>query len=419
MRQFTRFAFQASVPALVALAAGLGGAPDAAAQTAKEESVLFRAPKMAPTGLQMGSMIAYPKLAVDAEYDDNIFRTKHDRKDDVSLHARPSLTVSTDDWHPVNFTVNVGADIARYMQYSSQNFEGFDASGRMFLDISDDASFDTGGLISRAQLKRGLETDIGNIGAKNLAYWQYEWGANFKYEGEPVVFRLSPVYRRFDYVKNLDGDIDRDEYRLDSRVGVVVGPHTTLFVDPGYTWVRYDQNLDSMGFKRNSEGYDVRVGVSYDASAAFYIEAGAGYFRRNFQDSRLKSLSGVSALVRAYWNPTEVLSFMLEGTRGATDAYTSPASGTTRAITATSVKFRTAWEATDALIIDGGAAWYRFDFRSTDRTDNLYVLDLGAKYYLSRYLYLGLRFTHEWRDSDNSTLNYQDNRVLFSISTQL
>ena len=308
----------AAMATLVALSAG------AAAQTAKDESIFFRTPKLGPNGVQLGSLIAYPRLAADAEYDDNIFRTKHDKKDDVVLHARPSLALVTDDWHPVNFQVNVGADIARYMQYHDQKFDGFDAAGRMMLDISDDASFDTGGLISRSKLKRGLETDATDIPGKDLAYWLYEWSSNFKYEGEPVVFRLSPVYRRFDYAKNLGSDIDREEYKLDSRVGVVVGPLTTIFIDPSYTWVRYDKNLDTGGFKRNSEGYDVRFGVAYDASASFYIEAGAGYFRRNYQDSRLKPLTGISALVRSYWNPTDVLSFMLEVQRGATDSYISP-----------------------------------------------------------------------------------------------
>lgn len=406
------------LPATLLLAAALG-APGVAAQTAKEESVLYRVPKLGPTGVQLGSLIAYPRLSVDAEYDDNIFRTKHDRKDDVAVHVRPGVTIATDDWHPVNFTVSVGADLVRYLQYENQKFDGFDSSGRMLLDIADDASFETGFQVLRAKLKRGLETDIGEASGKDLAYWMYEWSSSFKYEGEPIVFRLSPLYRRYDYERTFGSDIDREDYRLDARVGVVVGPHTTVFVDPGYTWVRYDDNIDTSGFKRNSEGYDVRVGVAYDASASFYFEAGAGYFRRNFQDSRLKSLSGVSALVRGYWNPTELLSFMLEASRGATDTYISSATGTTRAITSTGVKLRAAWEASDYLIVDGGIVWNRLDIRSEDRSDDFYVFDIGAKYYLSRYLYLGLRYSHEWRNSDVNSLDYRDNRVLFSISTQL
>ena len=34
--------------------------------------------------------------------------------------------------------------------------------------------------------------------------------------------------------------------------------NTSVFIDPSYIWVRYDDAFDNSGFNRDSQGYDVR-----------------------------------------------------------------------------------------------------------------------------------------------------------------
>jgi hypothetical protein len=184
--------------------------------------------------------------------------------------------------------------------------------------------------------------------------------------------------------------------------------------------VRYDTPKDDFGHNRNSQGYDLRVGAGYDASELLYFEVGVGYFYRSFQDNFFKPAKGVSAVVRTYWNPTETLSFEAGLTRGITesDAFINASVNSGTAVT-TGADFRAGWEVADNIVLDSGVAWYNFNYNVLSRKDNFYLFDIGGRYYLNRNVYAALRYYYERRVSNDSSLNYNDNRVMVQIGGQL
>lgn len=409
-----------SLAAMVALLAG-----GAAAQEARDSSVLRKIDTFdgAP-GIEAGGLLLSPRLQVDAEYDDNLRRTKNNRKDDIVLRARPSVSVRTDDWFPVNLTVNGFAEFGRHIQYSEEDYEAFGTSASMVYDLAEEWTFGANGSAARSLQRRGLDGD--NLTDKPTIVWLYEAGATLSYAGDPFAFRFSPVYRRYDFVdaggQNND-DRDRQDYLLDFRFAYKVGVDTTLFVDPSYIWVRYDDRVDDAGFNRDSRGYDVRVGVGYDVSDLVYVEAGIGYFHRDYRDSRLKSQSGLSALARLYWNPTETLSFEGEVSRGVSESDAVATGGSSRGAVATGAKLRVGWLAADNILLDTGVGFHHFDYGGGggggNRTDRFYLFDVGARWYVNEYLYTGLRYAHERRDSSVNFLDYRDNRVMLTVGGQL
>ncbi|MGE0151809.1 MAG: outer membrane beta-barrel protein [Reyranellaceae bacterium] len=403
---------------LLALVAAAGAA---AAQEARDASVLRKIDTFggAP-GLEVGGLRMSPGLEVGAEYDDNIYRTKSNKKDDLVLRARPSVTISTDDWFPVNASISAFGEIGRYVQYSGENYEEFGTAASMSWDLHEEWAFDVNGSVLRDLQRRGLDVD--NTSDRPTIVWEYEAGAGIRYQGDPFAFRFSPTYRRYDFLdsggQNND-DRDRQEYLLDFRFAYKVGANTTLFVDPSYIWVRYDDPVDDFGFNQDSQGYEVRVGVGYDVSTLIYIEAGVGYFHRNYRDSRLGSENGLSALGRFYWNPTETLSFEGEVTRGISESDATQTGGSSGGAVATGAKLRAGWAVADNIVLDTGIGYYRYNYNDQDRTDNFYLFDVGARWYLNEYLYTTVRYAHEWRNSNVNSLDYHDNRFILTIGGQL
>ncbi len=412
---------------LLAIAIALGflaTAPNANAQQAKEESVLNRGPgkDYGADGIQAGSFLITPRLEVGGEYDDNVFRTKRGRKGDFSYHVDPSITISTDNWDSVNFSIGATGDIGRYIKYSSENYEAFSTNASLSYALNDDWNWDLSGTAGHAVERRGLDTD--STSGKAPSYWFYTAQSNLTFQGDPFAFRFSPVYRRYNF-SNKDGgvdigDRDRQEYELGGRFAYKVGANTSLFFDPTYSWVRYDTAIDNFGHNRNSQGYDLRVGVGYDASELLYFEVGIGYFHRSFQGHDFKPESGISALGRAYWNPTDNLSFQATLSRGVTasDAFVNNSVNSGTAIT-TGAELRAGWAPLDNVLFDTGVSWYNFNFNVLSRKDNFYLFDVGARYYLNRNIYTGLRYNHEKRVSSDSSLDYDDNRIMISIGGQL
>jgi hypothetical protein len=331
------------------------------------------------------------------------------------------VSIATDDWFPVNASVSAYGEIGRHVQYSGEDYEAFGTAATIGYDLHEDWSLDANASVARSLQRRGLDVD--NTSNAPSIVWMYEAGAGIRYQGDPFAFRFSPVYRRFDFLdsgsQNND-DRDRQDYTLDFRFGYKVGANTTLFVDPSYTWVRYDDPIDDFGFNRDSQGYDVRVGIGYDATSLIYLEAGVGYFHRNYRDPNLKSQSGISALARFYWNPTETLSFEGELSRGITESDATSTGGSSAGAVSTAAKLRMGWAAADNLIFDAGVGFNHFDYNNGfSRTDKFYMFDVGARYYLNEYLYTSLRYSHEWRDSNVNLLDYRDNRFILTVGGQL
>ncbi|MDF3072726.1 MAG: hypothetical protein K0S54_393 [Alphaproteobacteria bacterium] len=400
----------------------LGVASGALAQEARENSVLRKIDTFggAP-GIEIGGLKMSPRLELEAEYDDNIFRTKHDRKDDIVLRARPGVTIATDDWFPINLSVSAFGEIGRHIQYSDEDYEAFGATTAMSWELHEDWMFDAHGSAARSLQRRGLDVD--STSDRPSIVWMYEAGTGIRYQGDPFAFRFSPVYRRFDFLdsgsQNND-DRDRQDYVLDFRFGYKVGANTTLFVDPSYIWVRYDDPVDDFGVNRDSQGYDVRVGIGYDATSLIYLEAGVGYFHRNYRDSSLKSENGVSVLGRFYWNPTETLSFEGEVSRGISESDATATGGSSKGAVATNASLRAGWAAADNIVLDAGVGFHLFDYNdSFDRKDKFYTFDIGGRYYLNEYLYTAIRYAHERRNSNVQDLEYRDNRFIFTIGGQL
>ena len=75
-------------------------------------------------GTPVGAFIVYPNLTLGTEYNDNIFATDGNEKDDIIFRIRPEVLVVSDwDNHSLQFLA--AGDLARYVDNTSEDTNGF------------------------------------------------------------------------------------------------------------------------------------------------------------------------------------------------------------------------------------------------------------------------------------------------------
>jgi hypothetical protein len=396
------------------------GARDTRAdESAREASVLRRPSPDSPAGFAVGSFVLYPRLEIDGEYDDNVFRTRNNREDDFIFRVRPGFSLVS-DWslHGVEFYAQ--GEIGRYVNFGSESYEAFTVGGRTRFDITDELAWVADGDISRNRLSRGAPGIFGGPIGPNTIVNTYTAGTALVYSGDPLFWRIGPRFTRADYVKGTPDSQNFNLYEIAGRVGYRVTPDFSVFIDPSYQWVRYDEKTDPFGFKQNSEGFDIRFGIAYDVAQTVTAELGVGYFRRTYDDSRFKPEDGLSLLARLYWNPTDLVSVEAEARRSLSQYRTTinNIAAVGNAIE-TYVGLRVGWEAAPALVVDAGGAFAHYEYRGQNVTERYWYFDVGARYYLNANFYVGPRYFYERRDASPSSLNYTDNRFLLTIGAQL
>ncbi|MBV9835622.1 MAG: outer membrane beta-barrel protein [Alphaproteobacteria bacterium] len=387
-------------------------------QSARDASVL-RGPRQDQLeGLPLGSFVVHPRLAVDVEYDDNVFRTDTNRVSDWVFRVRPGITVDSEwDQHALQFYAT--GEFARYASSSTLGYESFTVGTRGRYDITDEWALNGEAEFARIRLGPGQPGVVG-FSTDSIVH-QFTSGLSVSYNGDPFYARIGPRFQRVVYVQG-DGGIDQDfnQYDIAARFGYKITPELSVFIDPSYTWVRYDRQIDPFGFQRNSHGFDIRGGVAYDITRTITAEAGLGYFHRDYNDPRLPPVGGLSALARLYWNPTDQISIELEGKRGVTEYRTAVVGVASGNAISTSMQVRAGYLPIDQLLFDAGFAWQQLDYTAPlNRTDNYYTFDIGAKYYIIPQVFVGPRYIHEIRSSDNAGFDYRDNRYLLTLGGQL
>lgn len=94
--------------------------------------------KPAQSGYQLGDFIFKPELGFTGVYDDNIFVTRTDKQSDRILIFSPAMNISS-DWEKHELELFASADIGRYEDYDTEDYDDFrlGTSGRFDLSEKD------------------------------------------------------------------------------------------------------------------------------------------------------------------------------------------------------------------------------------------------------------------------------------------
>jgi hypothetical protein len=373
-----------------------------------------------PYGYNVGSFIFHAQAEAGIEYDDNIFRSNNFAGNpapvsDVIARVAPQVSLQS-DWDQHAIGIAVGSEFDFYFNNPSQNYINYNGGINGRYDIDEEQQIT--GLVQyyRQVLPRGTP-GVGVTGGQSFTN-VLSADAKYLYTGEPWYLRIGPKYE----YRTFEGTAPSANYNyfgFSARVGYRVTEDFSVFIDPTLQIYRYPGGVDFTGFDPNSQGYDIKAGVTYDLGSEVGLEAAIGYYQQYYQSGALPPSSGLSFNLALYWNPTEDWSFEVSGGRGFSQyrIFTSGVPNGNAVVT--QVQGRVGWLPTYNLLVDAGAGFAIYEFQDVSQNTNYFGGDVGARYFFNENYWIGPRYFYTQSTASNPALPYIDNRIMLTVGARL
>jgi hypothetical protein len=378
----------------------------------QEERINPRTGLRTSTGA-IDSITIFPKVGLEVGYNDNLLKTKNNVVGDGYYLINPSLKLQSDwDNHEVVATAEVVS--GRYFSQVDEDYNDvkLGLSGRLDFTDSEYISLSLG----HGWLHEERGTFDRNFGSRPTRFDQTALNFLWHYQRDAYLSDFKAGATRFDYHdtdatafsdQNQD-DRDRWEYTLAQKVGYEFFDDTVFYIEPGLNWRRYRTVPDDFGVNRNSRGYQLLAGLTYDASSVTFLDFAVGYMWQDYEDGRLPDVSGWTARGRMLWNVTEVHTITLDLGRSITEAITANNGG----ILATTAGAQVDWEYLYNTIFFASAKYTRQNQELAaggEQVDNIMTYKLGGRHLLNDFSQLKFGWTYETRSSNAVNADYGQN----------
>ncbi len=370
-----------------------------------------------PLGIDVGGFRLFPQVTVDALATDNFRAANRNREADAYLVLAPELRF-TSNWarHDLSgrawFTRSIHAalpaeDVSQYGGSASAALDISRAS-RIRIEASADRRVE-----SRASLAsfQGTATPVG--------YGIYRASVGASQILDRLVLNATLAAERHDFSDAVAADgsaIDQDFRDVRS---ITVGGSAQYEIRSGVGIVASGQYVDSRfsgqpgtGLVRDSHGYDLLLGLSFELSSLVFGQVQAGVIRRRYDDPRLQDVSGPSYRADLLWNVTPLTSLRLTGARTVEDASSTVFAGNTRS----QVRLAVDHELYRYIIVSADADASRFSANGPGPRGNEFSIGGGARYLLDRRWLVSGRLEYRQRTSDTASLRF--NATTVSIATR-
>lgn len=372
----------------------------------------------AADGIRGGFLMFYPTITFDQMYDDNIFKSKDNPKEDWITVLRGSLGVETDfDLHQLYLRGSV-TDVL-YKDTDSEEYTSYNVSGGGRFDLDYDTYLAASTSHRRAFEDRSSEDDVNADSPTQFSLNTSR--LNFVRALSIIKLYVDVMHDQFRFENSRRGPVvvdntgrDRDIYTLKTRLAYEFSPGYDLYVEGRNDWRRYDQKAAQ---ERDSQGYDLRVGTDVYITGKMKGDLYAGHLRRDF-DGDFRDVSATSYGGSILFNITPITSITGTISRDVEETTFSDTSGNLK--TRYGLQLDHAIREFFFLRLDGGYTTSNFQSRSSaERTDKTYEFG-SALEYIPPYegLSLKLRYDYIERQSTTNAEDYENNRIMLTIGKQ-
>lgn len=361
-------------------------------------------------GYALGSFLVRPELEASLIYDDNIFATRSDEVDDVIALFAPALELeSTWDRHKLEATT--GANVARYRDHASENYEDYwaDLEGRY--DFSADTNV-FGGMGYTADHEDRGSVDDNLVGDEPTTFDSRHAHAGVSHQFGDFGFRLGGTYESLDF-DNIgalyNDDRDRDVSGIGARLSYEFHPDYEVYAQLVRDIRSYDDPVDENGFDRDSDGH--RIAVGFKGTFTNRLQGGAyiGRIAQTYDDLRFDEVSALdfSGAVSFRATPRTTVTAAVDRTLEETTLAGASSYLYTEADVTVSHRIDSRTRLT------AGLSAAEADYQDISRDDRLYSANASLRYYLTRRTYLVAGYQMLTRDSSlrqeiNNPANVQD-----------
>ncbi|WP_310015157.1 outer membrane beta-barrel protein [Brucella pseudogrignonensis] len=209
-------------------------------------------------------------------------------------------------------------------------------------------------------------------------------------------------------------DRDNTYASITLRGGFTISPALKPFIEAELGKRMFDERVDSNGYERSGSQYALRAGLMFDRGEKFNGELSAGYMRANSDDSRLADISGPSLAAAINWSP-------LRGTDVQLYARTMVDTSTTPGVAGALLHFASL-EVTrrvrSDLSLNGKLDLNVRDSKDGTGTDYTIGAQIGATYWINRFVGIDARLRHEFQTSQISYREYHANSIYVGMKVQ-
>lgn len=379
-------------------------------------------PAFSAHGTTVGPFDVFPALAIGGLYTSNVFANNANRRSDEALVIRPELTVRTSAG-PYQLEAYGRGDVRRFAHYGSENTEeglgGLRGSVALGPLSSLSAGVSYGSLIDPR-----FAADSPIDAARPLSYTSLDAFAAGTIEGAStrIIMRFDLGTLRFSDAPRVGGgtlftrDRDRTRYQGLVRVERALSPAVSLYGAASVNRFDYRFATANLG-NRDSTGFGVYVGSSFEATSVLKGDVQLGYIRQNFDLAGVRPLSGFGALGSVVFSPNRLWTITARGESSIEDSGVPGSGGYLHR----GGSLRADNELRRYLIASFEAGYFRDTYRGIQRRDSLPYADVSLTY-LSRSHWnarLGYRYLSRDTTSRSDVTDFDDHRVSATLTLQI
>lgn len=261
------------------------------------------------SGIRLGSFILRPSISQQLGHERNGTAGSDTSRSFSETGLKGTLT---SDWSRHELRLSGDGAWQKTLAGEGNDKPRANLDAALRLDLADDTTL---GVSSFYRFSREDTDDPNALANASVQSGVHEFGGGLSLERDFGRIRgaLTGDLTRFAYsdAELSDGTTversDRDRLRgtITGRVGYELSPALIPFLELSAGRIRYDETLDSAGFRRSADVYGARAGVALDLGEKLRGDFSLGHEQQNFDDARLASLSALTLDGKIDWSPRE------------------------------------------------------------------------------------------------------------------
>ena len=370
-----------------------------------------------PLGVRAGSFMLHPGVELAAQYNDNILYTNTGEVSDLIWHVRPYITAQS-TWSRHSFTASLAADIGRYADYSFRDYEDifFQVGGTV--DVSSRSVFTWGADYMQLHEERNIRS--AEQGVKPTNYDLLGGSLGYDHVFNRMSVGLGYDIQQLDYDDNIDeegeiienSDRDRTQQNVGLRLGYQFKADKQAFFTLGYSDSSYDQEFDRNDYNRDSSGYNMGAGISFNITGVLNGDVSVNYRERSYDDEQLEDIDGWGFGAGLTWMPTMLTTVRGTISTSIEDTTQATSSGYFRTL----YSLRADHELLRNLQIHGQLSYTINDSQTLPDApedarseDTYFTADVGATYFINRSVWLSASYKYGTFETDAPNDDFKAN----------
>jgi hypothetical protein len=410
----------AASPALAQTVAAPGSPESTSAPTPPPPSAFVTATDpYAAKGLPLGGFRLYPTIEVTGNYDNNVYLTATNQKDDFFVRETPQAMLHS-DWSRHELDVYAAGSFYQYTNLPLQDHIDWQGGGDGRLDIYQGLTFTGSGSYSAEHLANS-SPDQPSSAKSPTAFSIVQSNASLAYNPYHFGFYVGGGFNRYVYqaAKLLNGalgdnsDRNQDSYTGFAKASYEFSPGYAVFVQGNENFAHYDLARDRSGLDRDNQGYSANAGLDMLITTLIRGQLFAGYMDQRYK-APFNDVTGINYGANVDWALSTLWTLHLIASRSLNGTILANASTEDDKQVQLSADYRLL----SNLTITGSAMYLNAAFDGSNRTDQYIEPRVELTYHMNPFISVELSDTFQRRTSTAAGQEFNDNIAFLGLKFQ-